>query len=226
MVAALVTLIASSTAAPGLLAAYPTLPGSPAADEALPGSRLATSPLLPAASRSAVTFAAAVPDRGARVPLPAVPVDPRRLDRVTSAPEPEPASAGPVASATATVETRPARPPVVRAAARPARLWAQLRRGLTVSGVATWYWGSRGYAGVAHVAMPGARFLPRGKDGVPRARVCAAGRCVVVRVVDRCGCYARTPRARVADLSLGTLRRLRLDPGRGVYKVRVTLIQP
>jgi hypothetical protein len=47
-----------------------------------------------------------------------------------------------------------------------------------------------------------------------------------VRVVDACGCYARTRKARVADLSAGTLRRLGLDPRRGVYQVTVTLLRP
>ena len=60
---------------------------------------------------------------------------------------------------------------------------------------------------------------------VPLARVCVGDRCTVVRVVDSCGCYARTPRARVADLSWTTLRRLGLDPRRGVFRVNVTLIR-
>jgi rare lipoprotein A (peptidoglycan hydrolase) len=73
--------------------------------------------------------------------------------------------------------------------------------------------------------MPGARFLARG-SGTPRARVCADGRCTVVRVVDACGCHVGTSRARVVDLSAATLQRLGLDPARGVYRVRVTLLAP
>ncbi len=126
-------------------------------------------------------------------------------------------------SAAASSSSRPPRPTVVEAASRPAKLWAQLRRGLTVRGVASWYGGSRGYAGIAHVAMPGARFLVRGR-AVPRARVCADGRCTVVRVVDACGCHVGTSRARLVDLSATTLQRLGLDPSRGVYRVRVTLL--
>ncbi len=146
----------------------------------------------------------------------------------TAEPTPAP-TAEPTPEVSTAVVTPPDPPPgprVVPAAKKPARLWAQLRRGLTVKGRASWYSATLGYPGVAHVAMPGARYLPRGKDGVPRARICASGRCVVVRVVDRCGCYARTPRARVVDLSLATLRRLRLDPSQGLYRVKVTLIKP
>jgi hypothetical protein len=135
-------------------------------------------------------------------------------------------TATPEAAAAAAVVTPPAptRPRIVAAARRPARLWAQLRSGLTVRGVASWYGATRGYAGIAHVAMPGARYLARGR-AVPRARVCVGDRCTVVRVVDACGCHARTPRARVADLSWTTLRRLGLDPRRGVYLVNMTLIR-
>jgi hypothetical protein len=120
---------------------------------------------------------------------------------------------------------RSTRPRVVPAAWRPARLWAQLRAGLTVTGEATWYFGTRGYAAIAHVAMPGARYLPRGR-GTPRARICAGGRCTTVMVVDSCACRAGTPQARLVDVSATALRRLGLDPSRGVYQVRVTLLIP
>jgi hypothetical protein len=102
-------------------------------------------------------------------------------------------------------------------------MWRQLRRGLTISGVATWYTGTRGYAGIAHVAMPGAHYIRRGRSA-PRARICSARRCVVVLVVDSCGCAARTRHARIVDLSATTLRRLGLDRRRGIYKVRITLL--
>jgi rare lipoprotein A (peptidoglycan hydrolase) len=147
---------------------------------------------------------------------PAPPADP--ASTATPTPTPEAAAAAVVAP-----PAKP-RPRVVAAARRPGLLWAQLRRGLTVRGVASWYGATRGYAGLAHVAMPGARFRTRG-SAVPLARVCAGDRCTVVRVVDACGCYARTSRARVADLSWTTLRRLGLDPRRGVYNVNVTLIR-
>ena len=157
-------------------------------------------------------------------PEPAPSVDPDPLAEPTPTPTPDP-TAEPAAAVVAP-PAKPSRPRVVDAAKRPARMWTQLRRGLNVRGTASWYYATRGYAGVAHIAMPGARYLPRGRDGVPRARICASGRCVVVRVVDFCGCYTRTPRARVADLSLETLRRLRLDPSRGLYRVKVTLLKP
>jgi hypothetical protein len=139
----------------------------------------------------------------------------------TPAPMPTPGAA---AAAAVVTPPAPARPRVVAAARRPGLLWTQLRRGLTVRGVASWYGATRGYAGVAHVAMPGARYRTRGST-VPLARVCVGDRCTVVRVVDACGCHARTPRARVADLSWTTLRRLGLDPRRGVYLVNVTLVR-
>jgi hypothetical protein len=131
------------------------------------------------------------------------------------------AAAGTGATAVRTRETAP--PKVVRAAARPAAMWAQLRRGLTVTGRATWYGATRGYADVAHVAMAGARYLPRGRSA-PKARVCVDGRCAVLPVVDFCGCHVGSARARIVDLSAAALRRLGLDPSRGVYRVRVTLV--
>jgi hypothetical protein len=220
----MLTFVVTTTPATGVLAAI--------TDPAVPAG-----PVLPAIETDPTPTTTPEP-----LPVPEVTPEPTPIVEPTPSPEPtlalestpaaEPTPA-PTAEPTPEVSTaavvpptQPSRPRVVPAAKRPARLWTQLRRGLTVRGRASWYYATRGYASVAHIAMPGARYLPRGRDGVPRARVCAAGRCVVVRVVDFCGCYARTPRARVADLSLGTLRRLRLDPGRGVYKVRVTLIRP
>jgi len=131
----------------------------------------------------------------------------------------------PAALAAPPAPSRSAPRAVVQAAERPARLWAQLRDGLTVSGVATWYPGTRGYARIPHVAMPGARYLTRGRSA-PRARVCAGHRCTVVRVVDACACSVGTRRARVVDLSATALIRLGLDHRRGVYQVRVTLLAP
>ena len=155
-------------------------------------------------------------------PLPAVPVEPRSLDRADKAAPTVTDLARAARPAPAGV-ARTRRAAVVEAASRPARLWAQLRRGLTVRGVASWYGSSHGYAGIAHVAMPGARFLAVGRTA-PRARVCAEGRCTVVRVVDWCGCHVGTGRARVVDLSAMTVQRLGLDTARGVYRVTVTLL--
>jgi hypothetical protein len=154
-----------------------------------------------------------------------VPPDARALDTQARAPEPSPAVLAPTAPAAAPAPTKPAPRAVVRAAERPARLWAQLRDGLTITGVATWYPGTRGYAGIPHVAMPGARYLSRGRT-TPRALVCAGDRCTVVRVVDACACLVGTRKARVVDLSALALSRLGLDHRRGVYQVRVTLLEP
>jgi len=228
----MLTFVVTSTPATGVLAALsqPTNPmltgatllGIDAESEPAPTADPTPAPTPePAPNPTADPTTAPEPNPTAD---PTPPTDPTPTADPTPSPAP---TATPEAGASAAVVTPPAqpRPRVVAASRRPARLWAQLRSGLTVRGVASWYGATRGYAGIAHVAMPGARYLPRGRDGVPRARVCAAGRCVVVRVVDACGCYVRTPRARVADLSWTTLRRLGLDPRRGVYRVNVTLIR-
>ncbi len=210
MAAALFAVIVSSTQPTGALAALPVLAGHLGAGAI---------PLLD------TTLAIA--------PLPAVPSDARALDAMAWEPRPAPvvlAAAAP-AKAPAPARGAPARAAparaaparVVQAASRPARLWAQLRDGLTVTGTATWYFATRGYGGVPHVAMPGARYLPRGETA-PRARICAGGRCTVVSVVDACACGVGTRRPRLIDVSATALRQLGLDPRRGVYQVRVTLL--
>jgi len=226
VVAALLTLIVNATPAPGVLAPLPALADSAPVEGILPD----VDPSAPTIADLPLTPAVAL-DSPDLHDLPATPAEARALDAAASeapvaltaseAPAPPAAAAQPAPAAAQPAAPRAA----VRAATRPAKLWSQLRRGLTVRGAATWYFGTRGYAGIAHVAMPGARYLPRGANG-PRARVCAGGRCVTVRVVDSCGCRAGTRKARVADLSVATLRRLGLDPRRGVYQVRVTLIAP
>jgi len=73
--------------------------------------------------------------------------------------------------------------------------------GDTATGSATWYCCSRGYRGLAVVALPGA--LGGGYDAPPAARsvtVCA-DRCVSLPVVDYCGCHWGTAAQKVADLS-------------------------
>jgi rare lipoprotein A (peptidoglycan hydrolase) len=197
----LLTLIVSSTPPSGTLAALPDL--------ARPAQELVTLPAVPSDARALDTQA---PDTQA-------------LDTEALAPEPSPAALAPAAPAAAPAPTPSAPRAVVRAAERPERLWAQLRDGLTITGVATWYPGTRGYAGIPHVAMPGARYLAHGRTA-PRALVCAGHRCTVVRVVDACACFVGTRQARVVDLSATTLLRLGLDHQRGVYQVRVTLLAP
>jgi hypothetical protein len=73
--------------------------------------------------------------------------------------------------------------------------------GTAVSGKATWYCCSRDWRGQAVVALPGA--LGGHYKAPPTSyyvTVCA-DRCVVLPVVDYCGCYWGTSRQRVADLS-------------------------
>ncbi len=73
--------------------------------------------------------------------------------------------------------------------------------GTVVTGKATWYCCSAGWKGQAVVALPGA--LGGHYDAPPAARfvtVCA-DRCVLLPVVDYCGCFWGTASQRVADLS-------------------------
>ena len=196
MVGVLLTFIVSSTPPSGILAALP--------DPARFTQELVALPALPSEARA---------------------LDTQALDTQAPTPAPSPAALAPAAPMAAPTPTASAPRAVVRGAVRPARLWAQLRDGLTITGVATWYPGTRGYAGIPHVAMPGARYLAHGRTA-PRAMVCAGERCTVVRVVDACACFAGTRKARVVDLSATALLRLGLDRWRGVYQVRVTLIAP
>ncbi len=218
MAAALLTLMVNVIPVAGVLAALPALTGrSPVGATLDQHDRLAPTSW-PRPSRGSVDPGARAATARSFALLPVALDDPRTFEPSVRGPDPAPATA-----AKAHARTTPARRAAVRAAGRPARLWAQLRHGLTVTGVATWYFGTRGYAGTAHIAMPGARYITRG-GMAPRARVCAGGRCIVVRVVDACACSIGTRDRRLADLSMIALERLGLDPRRGVYRVRVTLI--
>lgn len=179
----------------------PALPDAPAGPERATAFERRTAARPPVAFAARPPVCPAAPGEAAASPAPGEAAAPESADRAGAA--------------------RPER--VVRAAARPAAMWAQLRRGLTVTGRATWYGATRGYLDVAHVAMAGARYLPRGR-AAPKARVCVDGRCAVLPVVDFCGCHVGSPRARIVDLSAAALRRLGLDPSRGVYRVRVSLV--
>ena len=82
-----------------------------------------------------------------------------------------------------------------------ARIVAAPFSGDSITGKATWYCCSRGWRGQAVVALPGA--LGGHYDAPPAARfvtVCG-DRCVVLPVVDYCGCLWGTSSQKVADLS-------------------------
>ena len=82
-----------------------------------------------------------------------------------------------------------------------ARVLAAPLAGTVVNGRATWYCCTKGYSGMAVVALPGA--YGGHYDAFPASRyvtVCA-DRCVRLPVVDYCGCYWGTASQKVADLS-------------------------
>lgn len=224
MAAVLLTVIVSSTPHSGTLAVLSHRAGAAPAG-AIFGDGSTSAPARRSLPLQAAVTPAAVAHDSEDVRLPTVPASARALDTLARVPEPTPAAVAPAAPTAAPALTVSAPRAVVRAAGRPAALWAQLRDGLTVAGVATWYFGTRGYAGIPHVAMPGARYLANGQT-TPRALVCAGDRCTVVRVVDACACFRGTRQARVVDLSATALLRLGLDRWRGVYQVRVTLLAP
>ncbi|HET6380273.1 MAG TPA: hypothetical protein VFH63_04465 [candidate division Zixibacteria bacterium] len=96
--------------------------------------------------------------------------------------------------------------------------------GDTVTGKATWYCCTAGYRGQAVVALPGA--LGGRYDPPPAARsvtVCA-DRCVVLPVVDYCGCHWGTANQKVADLSPEAWAAVSDAPtSRGVITVTIRL---
>lgn len=91
--------------------------------------------------------------------------------------------------------------PILYSRLRSARVSPPPLSGTVVSGKATWYCCSRGWRGQAVVALPGAL---GGRYKAPpssyQVTVCA-DRCVVLPVVDYCGCSWGTADQKVADLS-------------------------
>lgn len=223
MVAAALVLLVGSTPAHGTRAAAPPEPTdlSPTPPAARPADA-------DAASRESSTRALGAVSATGQETLDAPPVELEPFDQplvdLPVAAGATLASTPPTSTVRAAETTARKKKPerIVSAARRPSAMWAQLRRGFTVTGLATWYGSTSGYTG-AHVAMAGARYVPAGRTA-PRVRVCAAGRCAVLPVVDYCACRSATSRPRLVDLSAGALRRLGLDPSRGVYEVRVTLV--
>jgi hypothetical protein len=96
--------------------------------------------------------------------------------------------------------------------------------GDSISGKATWYCCSAGWRGLAVVALPGA--LGGHYDAPPASKsvtVCGT-RCVLLPVVDYCGCYWGTSSQRVADLSPEAWAAVTDAPlSRGVVTVTVYL---
>lgn len=88
-----------------------------------------------------------------------------------------------------------------------------------LAGTASWYCCTAGYGQDAVVAAAG----PALRVGDWRGRIVTvcAGVCLRVRLVDWCGCYRGTARERLVDLAIGAVAALGLDPGRGLYEVKV-----
>lgn len=139
-------------------------------------------------------------------------------------------SPSPVASDDRSPSARTVGPlPTVRASSRPTpRPSARPGSTQTVAGTASWYLRTRGYGNRATVALPGARYVPAGSRpwGWVTVRIVDRhGRVHRGRypVVDACGCYVGTPRARIVDLSRAAVVDLGLDPGDGTWH-RATIV--
>lgn len=167
------------------------------ARSAMPDVPRAADPLLAALSNSRGDLArGSLADRTTanRLAL-AVEAPASGTEQLTALALPTPASA----SMEATLYPVATPTPSVTRASRAAA--AAVPSGDTVTGKATWYCCSRGYRGLAVVALPGA--LGGRYDAPPAARtvtVCA-DRCVSLPVVDYCGCHWGTASQKVADLS-------------------------
>jgi hypothetical protein len=92
------------------------------------------------------------------------------------------------AAATAAPEARKA-PTPTPAARRP-----------KITGLASYYPGTRGFIGRAEVALPGA-LGGQYTGGITETVTICADRCATLPVVDYCNCYWGTDRQRVADLT-------------------------
>ena len=169
------------------------------ARSAMPVDTLAVEPLLAAVPNARGDLARGVlADRGSLTGLAlAVEIPISGTEQIASPVFPTPAVA-PMRATLHPVSTPAPRPAAVRTAAAPP---PPDPIGDTVTGSATWYCCSLGYRGQAVVALPGA--LGGHYDPPPAARtvtVCA-DRCVVLPVVDYCGCHWGTSAQKVADLS-------------------------
>lgn len=86
------------------------------------------------------------------------------------------------------------------------------------SGKASYYYGSRSFHGVAHVAMQDGRWTGRVQRYV---LVTINGLTKRLPVVDWCQCHRNTSSEKLIDLSIEAVRLFGLDPSRGVWKVIV-----
>jgi hypothetical protein len=167
------------------------------ARSAMPDDTLAAEPLLAAVTNPRGDLArGSLAERGTvnRLAL-AVEIPISGTEQITSLALPTPAVAPMQATLYPVAPPAPNRAPVAAAPVSPDQV------GGTVTGSATWYCCSAGYRGQAVVALPGA--LGGQYDPPPSARtvtVCA-DRCVVLPVVDYCGCHWGTSAQKVADLS-------------------------
>lgn len=89
------------------------------------------------------------------------------------------------------------------------------------TGRASWYRGSRGFGGTRHAAQNDARWTGK-VDDVVKVCVVSSGRCAKVKVVDYCQCFVGSKKERLIDLSIETVRKLRLDPDDGIWTVTVS----
>lgn len=88
--------------------------------------------------------------------------------------------------------------------------------GLT-EGVASYYEGSRGFHGIAHIAVQDGRWTGRINRTI---EVCVRGHgCHTLPVVDYCQCYRGTDKERIVDLSIEAVRLFNLDTSRGIWPV-------
>lgn len=95
----------------------------------------------------------------------------------------------------------------------------------TLSGIASWYPGSRGFVGTPHAAIPGGRWTGRINGwAVVCAFVPGHDPCLTVPLVDFCACRVGSSR-RDIDLSIDAVRALGLDPARGLYRISLEVLR-